>query len=86
VGKAFDVFADGNYILQISVFLAAKHRIVDQDAIDLIIIVGCDDGILELLSLYFSQLEFEATIRRVKRAREQEDYCANHTFLDMFCR
>lgn len=62
MGEALDIFVDGDDLLQVLVLAVAEDRVVDDYAIDRVVVVGFDEGVFEGLAVDFAELEGEATV------------------------
>lgn len=62
VAEAFDVFFDGDELLEVLILSRVEYGIVDNDAVDSFILVRRDDVGFDLFSVYLPQQEAEATI------------------------
>ena len=62
VGKTFDIFIDGDDLLQILVLAVTENWIVDDDAVDSGVIVGVDQSVFQKLTVDLTELEIEATV------------------------
>lgn len=60
--QAFDIFANVYDLLQVLVLSIAKDGVVDDDAVDGVVVVGIDDGVLKEFAVDLSKLEREATV------------------------
>lgn len=59
--KTFDIFVDGDNLLQVLVLAIAKDGVVDDDAVDFVIVVCVDKGVFEEFPINLAKLECEAT-------------------------
>lgn len=59
--EAFDVFLDGDDLLEVLVLAVGKDGVVDYYAVDFGVVVRVNESVLEEFAVDFSELESEAT-------------------------
>lgn len=52
--QALNILISGDNLLQILVLSVAKDGVVDHDTIDLVVVVGIDQSVFELLAVDFA--------------------------------
>jgi len=64
VAQALDVLGQGYRLLYVAVLLlvVAPDGVVDQDAVDSIVLVGGHDGLLETLLINLAEIEVKAAV------------------------
>lgn len=60
--EAFDVFVDGDDLLEVLVLARAEDGVVDYYAVDGGVGVGVEEGVFEVVAGGFAQFEGEATV------------------------
>ena len=89
VTEALHILADIRDLLQILVLPVVENWIIDNDAVDSVILVGGYEVLLELFTIYFPKLESEATAEKVRpvyklQLRRCRKYTANvHSINDL---
>lgn len=63
VAETFDVFGEGDGLLDVLVLavVADPDGVIDEDAVDVVVVVGGDDALLEVFLVDLAEIEVEAT-------------------------
>jgi hypothetical protein len=72
VAEPFDVLVQGDRLLDVAVLLlvAAPDGVVNEDAVDRVVVVGGDDGLFEVFLVDFAEVEVEAAGKRRRGVSE----------------
>lgn len=62
MAQTLDVLAHIDNLLQILILAVAEDRVVDDDAIDRVISVGCDQRVLDVVFVDFTERVVESTV------------------------
>jgi hypothetical protein len=65
VTEAFDIFADVDDLLEVLILSISEDGVVNHYAIDLIIVVGIEDSLFKLLTIYLSEFKAESTAKAI---------------------
>jgi hypothetical protein len=61
--QALDIFVNGHDLLEVLVLSVAEDGVVDDYAIDGVVVVGVNEGVFEEFAVDFAEVEGEATAR-----------------------
>jgi hypothetical protein len=73
VTEAFDIFADVDDLLEVLILSVSEDGVVDHYAIDLVIVVGFEDSLFKLLTIYLSEFKAESTANTMSLVLQQND-------------
>ena len=63
MAEAFDIFGDVDNLLEVLVLSVVEDWVVDDDAVDVLVAVGGDDGVFDLVAGYGAERIAVSTVR-----------------------
>ena len=72
MAQPFNIFAHINDLLEVLVPSSVEDRIVDNDAVNAIVLIGCKKLVFQILSIDLSELEMESASSMVSRYAPEE--------------
>lgn len=82
VREAFDIFRGQRELLEVRVMARVEDGEVDDDAIDLVVGVGSENGVFQFFLVEDAEIEIEAAVAWKRQESDQSPYLSNamHTY------